>query len=112
MEDPDVGLSHEASALSGGEGQGILLVQGNLWLEGGARLTGLVVVRGALVMRGAGGRIAGSVLAGSADVGIAPGQGESLITLSTCAVRRSLEAVAPVRPLRERAWAELYPGAP
>ena len=90
-----------------GSAPGVLLVQGDLLIETGARLTGLVVVRGRLIMRGAGGRIAGSAIAGGADLSAFPGA-QSALVYSQCAVDRALAAAAPARPLRERSWTAIY----
>lgn len=94
--------------LAGGDGQGILLVQGDLVVDGGAKLFGIVAVRGRLTIRGAGGRITGAVLAGGAEVGSGPGQGPAIVAYSGCAVRLALAAAGLARPLRQRAWGYLY----
>jgi hypothetical protein len=93
----------------GGTGVGpvVLLVQGDLVMETGARLTGLAVVRGKLTMRGAGGSFAGSVLAGGAELSALGGSLASLVH-SQCAVEQALLAAAPARPLSERSWTALY----
>jgi hypothetical protein len=94
-------------SVNGGGGEGVLLVQGNLVLDGGTRLVGLVAVRGTLVVRG-GAWITGAVLAGAAVVGGQDGEGRTVVAYSGCAVERALAAAAQARRLRERAWTELH----
>ena len=90
-----------------GAGPVVLLVQGDLVVESGARLTGLVVVRGRLIMRGAGGSLTGSVLSRGADLSALGGVGAAIVH-SQCASERALAAAAPVKLLRERSWTALY----
>jgi hypothetical protein len=94
-------------AISGGTGQGLLLVEGDLDISGGAEFFGLVVVRGTLRMAGSGGRLIGGVAAGAAD--LAPGgpANSTGITYSSCAVSRALRQIIRIRRVRERSWAEL-----
>ena len=91
-------------------GPAVLLVQGDLVIETGARFTGLVVVRGRLIMRGAGGTIVGEAIVGAADLAALGGARSSLVA-SGCAVGEALLGVAPARPLRERAWSVVYEDA-
>ena len=93
--------------ISGGTGQGLLLVAGDLDISGGAEFYGLVVVRGTLRMSGSGGRLIGGVEAGAAD--LAPGgpANSTGITYSSCAVSRVLRQNSRLRRIRERFWAEL-----
>jgi len=94
--------------LNGGYGQGILLVAGDLSLEGGATFVGAVVTRGRLAIRGAGGRILGAAVAATAELG-ASSEGESAaVVYSGCVVRRVLAATARPRPLLERSWATIF----
>ena len=85
----------------------LLLVQGDLTVESGARLAGLVVVRGRLIMRGAGGSLAGAVVAGGADLSALSGA-QAAVLHSPCAVVQAVAATAPARALRERSWTALY----
>jgi hypothetical protein len=94
-------------AISGGTGQGILLVAGDLDVFGGAEFYGLVVVQGTLRMSGSGGRLIGGVGAGAVD--LAPGgpANSTGITYSSCAVYRVFRQNFRIRRVRERSWAEL-----
>lgn len=93
--------------LSGGRGQGILLVGGDLELTGAVGFTGVVVVRGRVITSGAGGRILGTLLVGGASGPSAIGAG-SFVRYSSCAVNRALLAAGLPRRLRERSWVQLY----
>ena len=94
-------------ALSGGRGQGILLVRGDLELTGGVVLTGVVVVLGRVTTSGAGGQIVGTLLvAGNAGATrLGPG---TTVEYSSCAVGRALAANGLRATRVVRGWAELY----
>jgi hypothetical protein len=96
--------------LRGGEGQGILLVDGDLTLSNGARFSGIVITRDDVRTTGVGGTVLGAVLAGDANV--ASGDhtqlgGSALVQRSSCAVDRALEWSARLVPVRARAWTAL-----
>lgn len=112
--------THQASAwaagdltLRGGQGSGVLLVEGRLTLAGPVAFTGLIVARGGIVTTADGANIEGLLvsLAGAAPTGApAPVALTNVVALraSRCAVTRAL--VAAVRPVavHGRAWAELF----
>lgn len=88
--------------IEGGEGQGMLLVDGNLTLTRGARFSGVVVVRGVLEVTERS-ELHGSALA----YGVSVHDG-SRIRYSSCVVERALRAAAvPVVP-DGPAWSEVY----
>jgi len=94
--------------VSGGSGQGVLLVQGDLVVEGGFQFRGVLLVRGTLSILAGGGRLVGAVEAG--NVVLRPGipSGSAEIVYSSCAVRAALLQNAGAAPLAPRGWAELY----
>jgi hypothetical protein len=106
---PRVWLSPGDLSLPAGDlpGPAVLLVQGDLVIESGARFTGLIVVRGSLIMRGVGGTIVGTAIVGGADLAALAGAKANLV-YSTCAVDQALLLAAPARPLGERAWMVEY----
>ena len=110
VSDADGHVFHAAGDLEiiGGLRRGVLLVEGNLVLSGGAEFRGLVLVRGALKFGDGGGRIVGSALAATAEIGISGGFGTDLIAHSGCSVSQALASAALAVPLPERAWAEAY----
>jgi hypothetical protein len=94
--------------IEGGSGQGVLLVAGDLVIEGGFEFRGVLLVRGRLSILGPGGRISGSVRAASARLDPAGPGGRAEIRYSSCVVRAALLRNASVRPLTPRGWVELY----
>ncbi|MCC6319631.1 MAG: hypothetical protein IT361_18320 [Gemmatimonadaceae bacterium] len=97
--------------LRGGRGQGVLLVEGDLTISGGAEFHGVIVTRDDLRSGRGGGRVYGAVLAGDARPGAGDGT-EILdgVTLrwSRCAALGALRRWAPLVPVRRRAWAPLH----
>lgn len=94
--------------LTGGYGQGLLLVDGDLEVDGGAEFYGPVIVRGVLRVVGSGGRLLGGVIAGSVSLSGNPLLGEARLAYSSCSLRRALSATAPTEALAERSWVHLY----
>jgi hypothetical protein len=92
------------TVLSGGQGQGFLLVDGDLEIGGGFEFFGTIVVRGVLRTSGAGGRVVGAILA---EAAVLAGSGLAF-TYSSCAVRRARLGAAVPEPLAERSWTQLF----
>lgn len=82
-------------------GQGVLIVNGDLDVQGEFDFYGPVLVRGSLRTTGAGARFTGGVVAGDAS-------GDLTIRFSSCAVSRAITASAAVTLLRSRRWLGLY----
>lgn len=93
--------------VAGGSGQGILLVSGDLQVEGGFTFYGPVLVRGTLTVLGAGGRILGAAKASGAHL-LPSGAGSAEVVFSGCALSNALLSRAPVAPLASRSWAEVF----
>jgi hypothetical protein len=94
--------------ITGGYGQGILLVDGNFDVNGGFEFYGPVIVKGSASSTGTGGHIYGGLLAGNADLGLTLISGNSVVDYSACAVSRALLGSARVVPLKEHSWSQLY----
>lgn len=95
---------------SGGYGQGILLVDGNLDLRGGFVFHGIIIVQGTFQTQGAGERIVGAVMASNAELDQMSMSGGSEIQYSSCAVQRSIlnnASLSRARPLANRSWIDL-----
>lgn len=93
--------------LTGGQGQGVLIVNGNLSVGGGFVFAGVVIVRGGVATSGVGGSVYGAIQAvnaGGAGNGLA---GNALLQYSACAVTRALLWTALADPLRSRGWVGL-----
>jgi Tfp pilus assembly protein PilX len=94
--------------LTGGYGQGLLLVQGDLELSGGVEFYGPVIVQGRVYSSGTGGHIIGGVMAGDANFSTTTIIGNSVVNYSSCAITRALRAAGVGRAMGERSWAQLY----
>jgi hypothetical protein len=93
-------------------GQGVLIVNGNLYAAGLTRFYGPVLVRGTVVAEGGGsnvphfyGGIIAADFAGSLDSNRVGGNAE--IHYSSCAIARALAGGAGAAPLMERSWVNL-----
>jgi hypothetical protein len=93
--------------VDGGRGEGALIVDGNLTLQGGFEFFGAVLVRGALIGGPGGAHITGAVSV--------VGQGATrsrldgiTIDFSRCVARKALLTLASPVPIVERAWSERF----
>jgi hypothetical protein len=95
---------------SGDFGQGILLVEGDLQLNGGYTFYGPVVVRGTVSTAGTGGHFFGGLIAANVELSTTTVLGDALVQFSSCAVTRALlnnAALAMASPLPERSWVDM-----
>jgi hypothetical protein len=95
---------------SSAEGQGILLVEGNLEFSGGYEFFGPVIVRGTVSTSGTGGHFIGGLIAANINLEDASVTGDALVQYSTCTVTRALlnnAALAIARPLEQRSWVDM-----
>ena len=65
---PVIHITGNANVQSGGVGQGVLLVDGDLDLRGNFAFYGIVIVQGSLGTQGSGNRVYGGVMASNADL--------------------------------------------
>ena len=97
-------------SIKGGYGQGILLVEGNLTVDGGFEFYGPVFVKGELATAGTGGHFNGGVVAANFDLGTSSVLGNAVVTYSSCSVQRAIlnnSALTKVRPMAMRSWVDL-----
>jgi hypothetical protein len=94
--------------ITGGRGQGILLVNGDLDIAGGFEFYGPVIVTGSVRSTGTGGHIFGGLLAQEADLTASLISGNSVVDFSGCAVTRATRGSAAATRLNERGWAQLF----
>ena len=94
--------------LNTGRGQGILMVEGDLTVQGGFEFYGPVIVRGTLKTAGQGGHFNGGVLAANVDLDQNVVIGNAVISFSRCAIRKALNGSASLATAIERAWYEVY----
>lgn len=95
-------------SLTGGRGQGILLVDGNLELGGGFEFTGVVIVLGTLRNGPGGGSVIGAVLTRNVYLdGSLPG---SLLRIhySACVLPNTTRGSSQATPLPYRSWAQSF----
>ena len=96
------------ASLNTGAGQGLLLVDGNLSVQGGFEFYGIVVVRGSLKATGNGNKFNGGVLAANVELNDNSIIGTVDLAFSSCAVARAQQACAAGSPLRSRGWTQLF----
>jgi hypothetical protein len=95
--------------IQSGVGQGILLVDGDLAIEGSFRFSGVVLVRGRVEFGAAVASfsLSGALVAGQLGSEVAPLSGIS-VTYSKCMVSNSLQSSGLLIPLRSRSWKQLF----
>lgn len=94
--------------MNGGRGQGILLVEGDLNVQGGFEFYGPVIVRGTLKTAGTGGHFNGGVLAANVELDQNVVIGNAVIEFSRCTIMKALNGSASLASGVERAWYEVY----
>lgn len=93
--------------IDGGRGQGILIVEGNLTIQGAFDFTGVVLVRGAVIAGAGGGRITGTMSVAGQGATTSSLDGIS-IEFSRCAARKALLGIAMPEAVVERSWSEWF----
>ena len=107
---PIIHIDGSGSIQSGGVGQGVLLVEGDLDLRGNFVFYGIIIVQGNIMTQGSGNRVYGGVMASNASFDSQSFVGGSVVTNSTCAVSRAIlnnSSLTRVRPLASRSWVDL-----
>jgi hypothetical protein len=98
------------SIQSSGFGQGILLVEGDLHIQGGYTFHGIIITQGAFSTGAGGATIMGAVLAGNDLTLDQTTTGGAQIIYSRCAVTRAVlnnANLSRARPLSTRSWVDL-----
>lgn len=94
--------------VTGGRGQGILLVNGDLRMQGGFEFTGIVLVRGQVITTANSSKVTGAILAENVDLGdVTSFTGTPVVAYSKCAVDAALNAVSRGVPFAARSWAQI-----
>jgi len=97
--------------LNNTQGQGILLVDGDLNIQGSYQFFGIVVVQGDLKTAGGGSTDAhfwGGVMAKNADLSEQNLSGKATLNYSSCSINAVLQATSPISMMRSRGWVQLY----
>jgi hypothetical protein len=104
-----VGSALSTSTLSSGQGQGILLVDGDLVVSGTWTYFGIVIVKGTFKTTGVGApQVFGTVLAKTVDfTSTAAGAAAAVIKYSTCAIDRTMNSTSRVSPMRSRGYVRM-----
>ena len=108
------GQSWKAQVIAGGgggaKGQGLLLVDGNLSIEGGFEWVGPVIVKGNVRTAGNGNKVTGGIHA--LNIGCASScnvlQGTSSVNYSSCAIDKIMSLKAKPTLARHHAWADMF----
>lgn len=107
---PIVHIAGDAT-LNGDQGQGILLVDGDLSIQGSYQFYGIVIVRGAIKSAGGGSTDAhfwGAVMAQNVDLTLNSLSGNATLNYSKCAIIQALNMTGVVAPDRSRSWSLLF----
>jgi hypothetical protein len=98
-----------STTLSSGQGQGILLVDGDLVVSGTWTYYGLVVVKGVFKTTGVGApKVFGTVLAKKVDfTSTSAGSAAAVINYSSCALERTFNATSKASPMRSRGYVRM-----
>ena len=100
------------ATLNGDQGQGILLVNGDLQVQGSYQFFGITLVRGAFNTAGGGNTDAhfyGAVMArDSAITGNNSLSGHATLLYSNCAILTTLQNTSVVSLMRSRGWIQLF----
>jgi hypothetical protein len=108
----DAGVTHVLgdTTIAGGSFTGVLIVEGVITITGPFAATGLVISRGPIVATAGGLRVTGAMMsfAGSSNAQLSMDIGPAAFRYSRCAVASVLRRAIPLRPVRERSWAELF----
>ncbi len=94
--------------VNGIEGQGVLIVNGDLDVQGGFTFYGPVIVKGTINTQGTGGHFNGGVIAANVNLDQNVVLGDAVVNYSSCALIRALTASATAFQMRERSWINLY----
>lgn len=94
--------------ITGGSGQGILLVDGDLLVDGGFQWYGPVIARGHVSTQGTGGHFNGGVMAADVDLEQNTVLGNAIIDYSACAINAALVGAGIPKRLKWRSWAEMF----
>jgi hypothetical protein len=101
----------DLSISGSGAGQGILLVEGNLNVQGQVSFYGPVIATGSVDVRGTGGddvKFYGGLIASDVQLDDSRLSGNATVLYSSCANRRALQGSGVVTRLSERGWVQLY----
>ncbi len=95
--------------MTGGRGQGILLVDGDLSIAGNFQWVGLVIAIGQVKTGNGTTNVTGAIMANDANIGDQTSfSGTPVVSYSKCALDYVLNNSAIARPLAMRSWAQVF----
>lgn len=99
--------------LGSGYGQGVLIVDGSLTVNGGFEFYGPVLVKQTLSTAGTGGHFNGGVIAANTDLCTSNScstsvMGNAVINYSSCALIKAMTQTATGSLMKQRSWLALY----
>jgi hypothetical protein len=97
--------------LNNTQGQGVLLVDGDLNVQGSYQFFGIVIIQGDLKTSGGGSTDAhfwGGVMAKNADLSNQSLTGNATLNFSSCSILSALQATSPISMMRSRGWTQLF----
>jgi hypothetical protein len=101
-----------SATINGQEGQGILLVDGDLSVQGGFQFYGITIIQGQLKTAGGGGSPAhfwgATIVHDSVSLGTNTVSGSANLLYSSCAVQKALQMTALATLMRSRSWVPLF----
>jgi len=100
-----------SAVLNGVQGQGILMIDGDLSVQGSYEFFGITIVSGSLSTSGGGATDAhfwGSVMAQNVNLELQGVSGKATLSYSKCAIIQALQMTGTVVPLVSRGWAQLF----
>ncbi|HXV86536.1 MAG TPA: hypothetical protein VD793_07545 [Gemmatimonadales bacterium] len=97
-----------SASINQDRGQGVLIVNGDLDVQGGFQFFGPILVKGTINTQGTGGHFNGGVIAANVNLDQSVVLGDAVINYSSCALTRALNASATATVMRERSWVNLY----
>jgi hypothetical protein len=104
---PIIHLTGDATILNG-QGQGMILADGNLTFGGTFTFYGVIIVRrGFKTQAGGNPKVYGAVLAQDSNLATTAFAGDAVINYSACSLLRMQNATQTPAPLRSRSWLEL-----
>src|ERR1044072_7381166 len=97
--------------LNGDQGQGILLVDGTLTVDGSYQFYGIAIIQGDIKTAGGGNTDAhfwGGVMAKNADLSTQNLSGHATLNYPSCSILSAFQGTSPISMMRSRGWVQLY----
>ena len=107
---PIIHITGDAT-LNGNQGQGILLVDGTLSVQGSYQFFGIAIMGNDIKTSGGGSTDAhfwGGVMAKNADLSTQNLSGKATLNYSSCSILTALQATSAISMMRQRGWVQLY----